>query len=214
MKRSVTSHKLGVASLFCASVFACASLPGCAETYASAKEPGVDLTQPPPPPGGSSAAGGGDAGASLVTPNPDADDDSLNAIFNTPKDEGLTWTDIAVGAGQSAQLGDIAKIHYIGRLAATGVEFDNSHNRPGAFEFSMGHGMVIKGFERGMVGMRVGGVRTIHVPWKLAYGVGGNPPRIPSKADLIFEIELLDIPVPIPKDAPKKSGPSGVGSMN
>lgn len=202
MKHSRTLHALGVTTLLAA---ACAAASACASTATAAKEPGrdVDLTKAP------AAAEARDAGASQASSNDE--ETSLSAIFNTPKDEGLTWTDLAVGTGQSVQLGDVAKIQYIGRLA-DGTEFDNSHNRPGAFEFSMGHGMVIKGFERGMVGMRIGGIRVIHVPWRLAYGVAGNPPRIPARADLVFEIELLDIPVPVVREAPKKGGPSGVGS--
>jgi FKBP-type peptidyl-prolyl cis-trans isomerase len=171
----------------------------CAGSSAPAREPGIDLTRPRPAHLENESAA-----------NVSDDESSLSAIFNAPKDEGLTWTDSVVGSGQSVQLGDNAKIHYIGRLA-DGTEFDNSHNRPGTFEFSLGRGMVIRGFERGMVGMKVGGTRRINVPWKLAYGVAGNPPRIPSKADLVFEIELLDILVPVPRTAPPKAGPSGVG---
>ncbi len=206
MKHSRNLRALSAATLLSCSAFAAVVLLGaCASTATAVKEPvsDVDLTKPPP------RAASPDASAGIAPS--DEEETSLSSIFNTPKDEGLTWTDTALGNGQSVQLGDLAKIHYIGRLA-DGTEFDNSHNRPGAFEFSLGHGMVIKGFERGMVGMRVGGSRTIHVPWKLAYGVAGNPPRIPPKSDLTFEIELIDIPVPIIKDAPKKSGPSGVGS--
>lgn len=137
-----------------------------------------------------------------VEPVENVDSNSLASVLDRKRDEGLVLEDLQIGTGQSVEMGDEVKVHYVGRLE-DGTEFDSSRNRPGAFAFTLGKGMVIRGFERGMIGMRVGGVRRIRIPWRLAYGEQGSPPRIPSKANLIFEIELLDLPVPPAKSAPK-----------
>jgi len=150
-------------------------------------------------------------GAATSAEVPPLSRDSLSTIFASKEDVGLRTEDLQLGMGPSIQLGDMAKVHYTGRLV-DGTEFDSSRNRPGNFEFTLGKGEVIKGFERGMVGMKVGGVRRIRIPWKLGYGETGSPPRIPPRADLVFDIELLDIPVPEKKAPPGKGPPAGGAS--
>ncbi len=100
--------------------------------------------------------------------------------------------DGTVGTGAEAKSGDTVKIHYVGTLK-DGTEFDNSRKRNAPFEFKLGTGMVIKGFDRGVQGMKVGGKRTLTIPPELGYGRKGAPPIIPPNATLIFEIELIDV---------------------
>jgi hypothetical protein len=136
----------------------------------------------------------------------------LRALFG---DEGndlrsLRVEDVVVGVGPSVQIGDQARVHYVGRLTS-GHEFDSSRTRGRPLEFGLGRGMVIRGFERGMVGMRVGGVRRITIPPELGYGAKGSPPMVPPNATLVFEIELLDIPLPASGDPKKPGGGPGGG---
>ena len=88
--------------------------------------------------------------------------------------------------------GDTVRVHYTGTLL-DGTTFDSSRPRGTPFEFKVGAGQVIRGFERGVVGMRVGGVRKVTIPPEMGYGRKGAPPVIPPNATLIFEIELLDV---------------------
>jgi FKBP-type peptidyl-prolyl cis-trans isomerase FkpA len=104
----------------------------------------------------------------------------------------LIIVDGTVGTGTEAKSGDTVKIHYTGTLKDSGKEFDSSRAR-GPFEFKLGTGMVIKGFDRGVTGMKVGGKRTLTIPPELGYGRKGAPPVIPPNATLVFEIELMDV---------------------
>jgi FKBP-type peptidyl-prolyl cis-trans isomerase len=102
-------------------------------------------------------------------------------------------TDIKVGTGPEAKKGETLYVHYVGRLV-NGKEFDNSRKRDpkNPFNFVLGGGTVIPGWDAGMQGMRKGGVRRLRIPPAIAYGENG-PPGIGSNQILIFEIELLDI---------------------
>jgi peptidylprolyl isomerase len=100
-------------------------------------------------------------------------------------------TDLEEGSGEEAvQMGDTVQVHYTGTLA-DGTKFDSSHDRGQPATFPLGR--VIPGWQTGMLGMKVGGKRKLVIPWKFAYGEQGRPPRIPPKADLTFEIELLNV---------------------
>lgn len=116
---------------------------------------------------------------------------------------GLVIRDLEVGKGREALTGDKVVVHYTGTLQ-DGSTFDSSIGR-GPFEFSLGKRMVIAGWERGVVGMRVGGKRQLVVPPELGYGTRGQPPKIPPKATLTFEIELLEVKAgdPPPPKEPK-----------
>jgi protein-disulfide isomerase len=105
----------------------------------------------------------------------------------------LQITDLVVGQGQAAAGGDRVSVHYVGTLL-DGTEFDSSrkHNRP--FSFTLGGGQVIKGWDQGVVGMRVGGRRRLVIPPQLGYGDRGAGGLIPPGATLVFDIELLSIP--------------------
>jgi FKBP-type peptidyl-prolyl cis-trans isomerase len=105
---------------------------------------------------------------------------------------GLRMHDVKVGEGAEARPGARVTVHYVGRLAKGGKEFDNSRKNKRAFELTLGMGEVIAGWDEGLVGMKVGGVRKLFIPWALAYGEAGDR-EIPPKADLVFEVELLDV---------------------
>jgi FKBP-type peptidyl-prolyl cis-trans isomerase len=109
-----------------------------------------------------------------------------------PSDEKLGVKELTVGKGAEAKAGDTVKVHYVGTLT-DGKEFDSSrkHNEP--FVFELGAGRVIKGWDQGVAGMKVGGKRKLTVPPSLGYGARGFPPVIPPNSTLIFEVELLDV---------------------
>jgi len=134
----------------------------------------------------------------------------------------LRYQDIKIGTGPDAEPRKIYKVHYTGWLAADGHKFDSSYDHPGQpimdkdgnmerdekgqvklsepqpISFPQGMGRVIPGFDQGFTGMKVGGKRRLFIPWQLAYGALGRPgpdaanPGIPPKADLIFDLELVD----------------------
>nr|CCA15234.1 conserved hypothetical protein [Albugo laibachii Nc14] len=89
--------------------------------------------------------------------------------------------------------GDKVSMHYTGTLRTTGEEFDSSVARGTPFDFTLGTGQVIKGWDQGLLGMCIGEKRKLTIPSGLAYGSHGSPPKIPGGATLVFEVELLDI---------------------
>jgi peptidylprolyl isomerase len=108
----------------------------------------------------------------------------------------LVAEDLIVGKGKKANAGDTVAVQYVGVLFDNGKEFDASWkgSRPGKpFQFPLGAGQVIPGWDQGVVGMKVGGRRKLIIPSALAYGVQGYPPDIPANAALIFDIDLKKI---------------------
>ena len=110
----------------------------------------------------------------------------------TKTDSGLQYWEIRVGTGQVAKDGDHVKVHYTGWLT-TGKKFDSSVDAHSPFDFTIGKGEVIKGWDEGIAGMKVGGKRQLRIPPELAYGAEGSPPVIPANATLIFDVQLLSI---------------------
>ena len=104
---------------------------------------------------------------------------------------GLRITDLEIGDGAIAGSGQVVVVHYRGTLE-NGKEFDSSYGR-GPFSFPLGAGRVIKGWDEGVAGMKVGGKRKLVIPPDLAYGTRGAGGVIPPNATLIFEVELLDV---------------------
>jgi FKBP-type peptidyl-prolyl cis-trans isomerase FkpA len=105
---------------------------------------------------------------------------------------GLQYQDLVIGTGAEAKTGDRVSVHYTGTLA-DGTKFDSSLDRNQPFELVLGAGGVIKGWEEGIPGMKVGGKRKLIIPPELGYGASGAGSAIPPNATLIFEIELLEI---------------------
>ena len=109
---------------------------------------------------------------------------------------GLQYTDDHVGEGAQAQSGDDVTVHYTGWLFADGergAKFDSSKDRNDPFEFSLGAGQVIQGWDQGVQGMKVGGKRRLVIPSALGYGARGAGGVIPPHATLIFDVELLEV---------------------
>jgi len=104
----------------------------------------------------------------------------------------LKIEDQVVGTGNEVKKGDTVVIHYSGTLL-NGTKFDSSYDRNQPFEVKIGVGYVIKGWDEGVVGMKVGGKRKLTIPYNMAYGEQGRPPVIPAKSPLVFELELLQI---------------------
>jgi FKBP-type peptidyl-prolyl cis-trans isomerase len=106
---------------------------------------------------------------------------------------GLVYWDIRVGNGDVAKEGSHVRVHYTGWLT-TGKKFDSSVDAGKPFDFTIGNGEVIKGWEEGVAGMRVGGKRQLRIPPNLGYGAEGTPGGpIPPNATLIFDIRLLGV---------------------
>jgi len=104
----------------------------------------------------------------------------------------LEIVDVTVGTGAAAVAGKKVKVHYTGTLL-NGVKFDSSRDRNEPFEFALGAGQVIKGWDEGVAGMKVGGRRTLRIPPEIGYGAAGSPPTIPGGAGLAFDVELLAV---------------------
>lgn len=96
------------------------------------------------------------------------------------------------GNGAEAKSGNTVSVHYVGTLT-DGSKFDSSRDRGRPFEFPLGGGRVIKGWDQGVAGMKVGEVRKLTIPPELGYGARGFPPVIPANATLVFEVELIDV---------------------
>lgn len=105
---------------------------------------------------------------------------------------GLEYWDIKVGTGDAALNGKHVKVDYTGWLT-NGKKFDSSVGTGKPFDFTLGASQVIKGWDEGVAGMKVGGMRQLRIPPDLAYGAAGYPPVIPANSTLIFDVQLRDV---------------------
>jgi len=122
-------------------------------------------------------------------PNPNVPTKVTGPGTTTPS--GLQYWDTKVGTGATAAAGQTVKVHYTGWLTS-GKKFDSSvGGQP--YTFALGAGDVIKGWDEGVAGMKVGGKRQLKIPPQLAYGEGGRPPVIPPNSTLIFDVQLVGI---------------------
>jgi peptidylprolyl isomerase len=129
------------------------------------------------------------AATTMTTPTFALDNKTLTA-------SGLTIIDNKVGAGASPKIGQTAVVHYTGWLyqdGKKGKQFDSSRTRGEPFEFPLGQGKVIPGWDEGVETMKVGGRRTLIVPPQLGYGAAGAGGSIPPNSTLLFDVELLDV---------------------
>jgi FKBP-type peptidyl-prolyl cis-trans isomerase len=121
-----------------------------------------------------------------------ADAPTTQAADNTTTSaDGLKST-LIKPADDAAKVGDTVWVHYVGKLQ-DGTEFDNSYSRGEPIQLTLGQGQVIKGWEEGLLGLKVGEKRELTIPPELAYGPEGRPPKIPQNATLIFDVELMGL---------------------
>ena len=104
---------------------------------------------------------------------------------------GLEYEELSVGTGASPTKGKNVKVHYTGTLT-NGTKFDSSVDRGQPYEFPIGMGQVIQGWDEALMMMKVGGKRRLRIPANLAYGAAGRPPTIPPNSTLMFDVELVD----------------------
>ncbi len=135
------------------------------------------------------------ASAALTTPTLAAAESAGDAMTTTTA-SGLQIKDTTVGTGASPKSGQICVMHYTGwlyEIGAKGAKFDSSVDRGEPFEFNIGQGMVIKGWDEGVASMKAGGKRTLIIPAELGYGARGAGGVIPPNATLLFDVELLGV---------------------
>lgn len=126
-----------------------------------------------------------------VSATPGNSDTATSA--STQSLRGIQIEDVREGNGKVAEKGDKVSVNYLGTLASNGQKFDSSYDRNEPFTFKLGSGQVIEGWDKGIVGMKVGGKRILTISPAQAYGPDGYPPVIPPNATLKFEVELLDV---------------------
>ncbi len=139
--------------------------------------------------------------ASTTTPTTTAKTPTTGPLSKEPKvtppsgpaPKKLETKELIAGTGAEAKAGDTVTVNYVGVLYKGGKVFDASWKRHEPFSFSLGKGQVIKGWDQGIPGMKVGGRRELIIPSELAYGKTGSPPVIPANAPLVFVVDLLGV---------------------
>ena len=131
-----------------------------------------------------------------LTPTPSAGPATPPPVKGTMQtlSGGLQYVDVNVGTGTTVQNGDTVNVEYTGWLQSSGKKFDSSYDHGGqSFSLKLGQGQAIPGFDKGIVGMKVGGTRRLIIPSALAYGAQGQPPTIPANATLIFDVTIVGV---------------------
>jgi FKBP-type peptidyl-prolyl cis-trans isomerase len=130
--------------------------------------------------------------SALAQPNPTPATQDHAEIHEVVTPSGLKYTDLKIGQGDAAENGKVLEVHYSGWLANGGVKFDSSiDDRP--FTFRLGTGDAIKGWDEGLLGMKVGGRRRLVIPPELGFGKQGVGSVVPPNAVLVYEFELLAV---------------------
>src|SRR5690606_24018373 len=139
------------------------------------------------------------SGCLLLTLNVQAEEHAVPHYVNIDDVTALEKIDTQIGTGEEADIGKTAQVHYTGWLYDPtiedhkGIKFDSSHNHGAPFSFMLGAGRVIKGWDQGVLGMKVGGKRTLIIPSSMAYGAQGAGGVIPPNSALIFDVELIGL---------------------
>ncbi len=165
----------------CAAALSFLALAGCSQNAGKA------------PAAAASAAAAAPASAPASLPT-SSDSNKMNQTITTAS--GLQYIDTQIGDGAEAKPGHQVLVHYTGWLyqnGEQGTKFDSSLDRGQPFAFGLGQGMVIKGWDEGVAGMKIGGKRTLIIPAELGYGSRGAGGVIPPNATLKFDVELLDL---------------------
>ena len=133
--------------------------------------------------------------SAVVSGRAQTDTSSPTKVTGKPKStsSGLQYWDITVGTGATANAGKTVTVHYTGWLDKGGKKFDSSVDKGQPFMFQLGAGQVIKGWDEGVSGMKIGGKRQLRIPPELGYGAKGAGGVIPPNATLIFDVELLGV---------------------
>ena len=169
--------------------FALSFAGGCARLTEPVKEEPMQVE----PPASAAAASAAEKPAASASAKPvETAEKPTEKPADPPSNEKLGVKDVVVGKGTEAKAGDNVKVHYVGTLP-DGKEFDSSKKHGQPFDFELGAGRVIKGWDQGVAGMKVGGKRKLTVPPSLGYGARGFPPVIPANSTLLFEVELLEV---------------------
>ncbi|MBK6459543.1 MAG: FKBP-type peptidyl-prolyl cis-trans isomerase [Myxococcales bacterium] len=162
------------------------ALVGCSNLTAPAPDEPITVTKDPGPAAKAEPAQPEGTAKAADRPAPKPADKPA------APEEPLKKTDVVVGKGPEAKAGDVVSVHYVGTLV-DGKEFDASRKHGKPFDFPLGQGQVIKGWDEGVAGMKPGGKRKLVIPPSKAYGARGAPPVIPPNSTLLFEVELLEI---------------------
>ena len=155
----------------------------------------TSLTQPPPPEQFAEPKEGGAAAVASATAAAPASAQPPPSLPTqpVPPDQQMGMVTLTAGKGADvAKAGDRVSVHYVGTLQ-DGTKFDSSRDRNQPFQFVLGQGQVIKGWDQGVAGMKVGEKRKLTIPPAMAYGAMGRPPKIPPNSTLVFEVELLAV---------------------
>ena len=141
-------------------------------------------------PAATSTEAGAPAETTATTEDPSLAQKPEVKVPSGPAPKLLQIDDLVEGTGEAAKAGDTLTVDYVGVLYKNGKQFDASWDRGEPFQFQLGAGNVIQGWDQGLIGMKVGGRRQLTIPANLAYGAEGAPPDIPPNAPLIFVVDL------------------------